>query len=198
MSAVITLSDARARGVALPAGDTVAQDIIDEQEAWLTRRIGLLTGARTETFYVGLGETQGKLSLSRYTDAVEVSDNGVALDAARVTLIDRGSAVLLSRSELSPWWQGPFVEVTYSPNDEDEVRRALYDLCALAVSLATPHTSEQIGSYSYSGGGFGATAATRAQIASSLLPKRDPATSVVARPGRVSADDPVINRAEPR
>jgi len=73
---MITLVEARDRGIELPADDVVAQDIIDEQEAWLARRIGPLEGPRTETFYVGVAATYGKLGLRRYTDLVTIVDGG--------------------------------------------------------------------------------------------------------------------------
>jgi hypothetical protein len=76
----ITLADARARGISLPSDDDVAQDIIDEQAAWLARRIGLLEGERTETFYVGLSATHGTLGLRRPTDTVVLTDAGATVN----------------------------------------------------------------------------------------------------------------------
>jgi hypothetical protein len=194
---VITLSEARARGIPLPADDAVATDIIEEQEAWLARRIGLLEGSRTETFRVGLGETSGKLGLARPTDAVSVVDGGATLAGDRTRLIDSGTALILADTVLTPWWSGPYVTVTYEPSDELEVRKALFDLLALAATPLEKHTSEQIGAYSYSGGGATGLAAARGVIVSSLKPRRDPMTVIRAVSRRVSADDPVINRAEP-
>lgn len=203
MSTVL-LSEARARpGISLPADDLVAQDIIDEQEAWLARRVGQLTGSRTETFFVGLSATHGKLALGRYTDAVAVADNGVTIDPSRIVLIDSGSAVLLGPAELTPWWQGPYVGVTYEPNDLDLVRKAIFDLLALTSTPVSGLSSEQIGSYSYSTGQAGGSAVAstiqaRALIASALLPKRDQLGVIRAVSRRVAADDPVINRPEAR
>jgi hypothetical protein len=194
---VITLGEARARGIPLPADDVVAQDIIDEQKAWLVRKLrGPLEGSRTETFHVGYGRTTGKLALARYTDAVTVTDGGSALAASQFRLVDSGSAIERLETGSSLWWTGPYVAVLYAPNDEDEVRRVLFDLVALAATPAEAHSSEQIGAYSYSGGGVATRAASRAVLAASLIPKRDPLVSMVAVSRRLAIEDPVINRAE--
>ena len=195
---MITLSEARARpGIQLPADDAVAQDIIDEQEAWLARRIGPLEGSRTETFRVGLGATSGKLGLRRPATSVSVIDGTTTLGSDKWRLIDSGASLILADTVASPWWTGPYVAVTYEPNDELEVRKALFDLVALAAQPFEKHTSEQVGAYSYSGGGAAGLAAARGVIVSSLLPKRDAMTVIRSVSRHVSADDPVINRAEP-
>ena len=195
---LVTLEECRARpGIQLPADDGVAQDIIDEQEAWLARRIGTLVGDRTETFRVGLGGTSAKLGLARPTDSVTVVDGTVTLDASRTALVDHGASLIIADVELTPWWNGPYVRVTYEPSDELEVRKALFDLIALAGSPIEKHKSEQIGAYSYSGGGVQGLTAARGVIVSSLLPKRDPLAVLTAVSRRVRAGDPVINRAEP-
>jgi hypothetical protein len=194
---VITLEEARARGIALPADDAVAQDIIDEQEAWLARKLrGPLEGSRTETFHVGYNRTTGKLALARYTDAVTLTDGGVSVAADQFRLVDHGSAIERLETASSLWWTGPYVGAVYTPNDEDEVRRVLFDLVAIAATPAEAHTSEQIGAYSYSGGGVASRHASRAVLASSLIPKRDPLVSLVAVSRRLDIEDPVINRAE--
>ncbi len=193
---LITLEEARARGVALPADDTAAQDVIDEQEAWLARRIGLLVGERTETFYVALSATSGKLGLARFTDSVDVTDGGVAVDPDLLRLIDRGSAIVYAYAAARRWWTGPYVAATYTPNDETEVRGALFSLFALAVQPVNGYQSEQIGSYSYQRGtGSTSAAAARGVIVASLLPKHDPALTLESR-FRVLPSDPVINRPE--
>ena len=187
---LIVLAQARKRVPSLPSDATAAQQIIDEQEAWLARRLGgPLTGERTETFWVG-GRYRlrpeyatGKLSLSRFTDEVEVVDNGVAVAAANIRLIDRGSAIILGASVLSRWWTGPYVSVTYTPNDETEVKRVLYQLIAWEADPPTVLQGERIGSYSYTQ----ATSLTgikpsyaRASLVGDLVPRRDPLTSIIA------------------
>jgi len=196
---VITLFEARARGIsALPVDDTAAQQILDEQEAWLARRIGPLEDERTETFYVGLRVTHGKLGLARYTAEVELTDGGTAVDEADFRLIDNGSAVIQTFTRTRRWWKGPYVTATYEPNDDDEVRRALFDLVALAAAPVGPYNSESIGDYSYSHGlpGTQTDAQIRAALVSSLLPKRDAALTISAVSRRLGYGDPVVNRTE--
>ena len=194
---MITLAEARARGIALPANDDAAQDIIDEQAAWLARKLrGPLDGVRTETFHVGYTQTTGKLALARYTDAVTITDGGGSVAADQFRLVDAGSGIERLETGSSLWWTGPYVAVTYRPSDEDEVRRVLFDLVALSAAPVEAHTSEQIGAYSYSGGGAGNRLASRAVLASSLIPKRDPLVSIPAVSRRLNIEDPVINRAE--
>lgn len=196
---LIALEDARARGVPLPADDDVAQDIIDEQEAWLAARIGLLVGERAETFYVGLAQSHGKLGLARFTDEVDVTDGGAAVGVDLIRLIDRGSAIVQAYAAPSRWWTGPYVVATYEPNDELLVRSALYDILALSAAPPSAFQSEQIGAYSYQRGASGQASSATAQkaaIAAALLPKHD--SLVTLRAGRLlRAGDPVINRPEP-
>lgn len=201
MSTILDLTEARNRGIGLPADDTAAQNILDETEAWLARRIGLLEGERTETFYVGLQSVYGRLGLQRFTDAVDVVDANNAVDAAHVTLVDKGASLTRTYSSPSPYWTGPYVAVTYTPNDLLEVTSALYSLAALddrVTDSAGDITAETIGSYSYvKAAGFNQPTKRqqRAAIVASLLPKREQAVTLsVSR--KVRAYDPVINRAE--
>lgn len=196
---MITVAEARTRGIsALPTDDVTAQQIIDEQESWLARRIGPLEGERTETFYVGLSATHGKLALARYTDEVDVTDAGSDVDPSVFRLVDNGSAIVLSHSASTRWWRGPYVTAKYEPNDTNEVRRVLFDLVSLAAAPVGPYNSESIGDYSYSHGlpGSQTDAQTRAALVSSLLPKRDAAFSIQAVSRRLGYGDPVINRPE--
>lgn len=196
----ISLEDCRARGIGLPADDGAAQDIIDGEEAWLARRIGALVGARTERFFVGIGITIGKLGLRRYTDAVSLTDGGAVVNTATYRLIDLGSAVIHLYTSPNRIWTGPYVEATYTPNDEDEVRRVLFNLVALSAQPPSVFESEQIGSYSYRRGGASSAtltpAAQRAAWVSELLPKHDPLLTLYSA-RRTNASDPVINRREP-
>jgi hypothetical protein len=193
---VVTLEEARARAISLPADATAAQGVIDGEEAWLARKVGLLVGERTETFYVGLASTRGKLGLARYTDGVIVTDGGADVDASLFRLVDNGSAIHRAYASPSQWWTGPYVTAKYTPNDEAEVRRAIFDLLALAATPTTGYTSETMGSYSYTRPDVGATAAARAIIVASLLPRRDSLVNLsISR--RLTHDDPVINRPEP-
>lgn len=193
---MITVAEARARGIALPTDDDAAQGIVDEQEAWLARRIGPLDGARTETFYVGVAATHGKLGLRRCTDSVVVLDNGVAVTHFR--LIDDGAGIVHDYSAASQWWTGPYLTATYTPNDEDLVRGGIFDLCALAAQPLSALGSEKIGDYSYTNSlpGSPTVSQLKGAIVASILPKRDE-NYTLHMSRQLGAHDPVINRAEP-
>lgn len=196
---LVSIAECRNRGIGLPADDTSAQDIIDEQEAYLERKIGSLTGSRTETFYVGLSATHGKLGLARYTDTVTLTDGGAAVSDDFFRLIDNGAAVV--RTDVAParWWTGPYVVAVYEPNDEIAVRGVLFDLVALKARPTGSYQSERIGDYGYTRSipGGQTPESIRAGLASSLLPKRDQLATLYAVSRRLSYGDPVINRPEP-
>lgn len=148
---------------------SVVENIIDEEEAWLARRIGPLTGARTETFQDL--EPDAVLRLRRPTNAVTVTDDGDAL--TDVELRWRGTRVARTVGS----WVGD-VAVTYTPNDEQEVRRVLFDLIRLALtddgSATGAFQSESIGDYSYTLAEGGGVRASRERLVRSLLPPREP------------------------
>lgn len=183
---MITIEEARLRGITLPDDDSAAQDVVDEAEAWLAARIGPLDGERTETFWVGLGVSNGKLSLARYTDEVAVVDGGSAVDPDLVRLIDNGSAFRFGYPNGYRVWTGPYVEATYTPNDELLVRAALFGLVAIETSSSVgPFQSESMGAYSYSRGeGTSSPFATRGALVASILPRRPQMTTL--RLGRLS------------
>lgn len=196
---LVTIAQCRARGIALPADEVAAQDVIDEQEAYLARKIGPLTGLRTETFYVGLSATHGKLGLARYADEVVLTDGGSAVTTTHYRLIDNGAAVVRTDVAPSRWWVGPYVVAVYEPNDETAVRGVLFDLIALKAQPTGSYQSERIGDYGYTRSlpGGQTPESIRAGLASSLLPKRDQLATLYAVSRRVDYADPVINRAEP-
>lgn len=175
---VISVDEARARGINLPSDVDAAQGIIDEQEAWLTARIGPLTGMRTETFRVD-GSHDATLYLARHTDSVEVTDGASDLTLDDDYLLGNGHVTRVFGS-YGARWIGPTVDVTYEPS-EDEVRRVLFGLVGLASVVSGPYDSETIGAYSYSrGSGSGSVPAQRAALADSLVPRR-PATHTAHR-----------------
>jgi len=200
MSTILDLEDARARGLKLPADDGVAQDILDETEAKLAAAIGPLTGDRTETFYVGISRTDGKLGIARPTDEVAVTDGASLVDVDHYRLVDAGYAI--HRTYVSPqrYWTGPYVSVVYEPNDLLRVQSVLYDMAALAGEPMDDKNSERIGDYSYSRNVSGGPtrASIEATLISSLLPKRDPATTILAVSRRLLPSDAaqVINLPE--
>lgn len=144
------------------------QAVIDEQEAWLERRIGRLEGERTETF-VDVA-TDAVLRLRRPTDAVTVTDAGDAL--TDIALRWNGTRVI--RTDGS--WVGDIV-VSYVPNDELEVRAVLIELVRLAAaedgSGTGAYQSEDIGDYSYTLAD-GGVHATRERLVRRLLPRPEP------------------------
>jgi hypothetical protein len=201
VSDVLVLADARARGLALPSDNGVAQGILDEEEDWLARRIGPLTGLRTETFYVGYGAVHGKLALRRYTDEVTVTDGQTVVDTDHYRLVDNGAAFERTYLAAGSWWNGPYVSAAYEPNDITEVRKGLYALVGIALEgIDNPgqYQSETLGDYGYTRGtASGSTpAARRAGLVAGLLPKRDPLTTLYSVSRSVRPGDPVINRPE--
>lgn len=154
------------------------QELIDEEEAWLARRIGPLVGPRTELFRLPSG--YDILRLRRPTDAIiAATDNDVEVDVADLELRHNGWRV----TRASGIWLGN-VGLTYTPNDWYEVRRVVIDLVRGSIALAeqkageTAYDSERIGEYSYvRATGGRAPQAMRRGIMSSLLPPKEPSSS---------------------
>jgi hypothetical protein len=112
------------------------QAIIDREEAWLARRVGGLTGATEQTFL----PTGYTVMLQRTTDAVVVS----GVDPANVVLSE-GRYV-----SVAYWGSWPVV-ITYTPNDELEIKQAIIDLCRLTLTNS-PYNSESVDVHSYTRG----------------------------------------------
>lgn len=121
--------------------DDELQAIIDDEESWLAARIGPLAGSRSETFYAY--SVDAPLRLRRRVTTATVADDGTATD---VVVIDNGWAV---ESTLGAW-DGPVV-VTYTPDDEAEVRRVVLELVRLTLT-ETGYQSQRQGDYSYTKG----------------------------------------------
>lgn len=160
---LVVLADAQER-----AGESVTQDMIDEEEAWLTSQIGPLTGERTETYYLParLAGTIDALYLSRRTDAVDgFTGDGTALTEYR--LLD--GYVLERNHDSTETWSDPLV-VTYTPNDEELIKGVIYDLLVYR-SLPTNLQSVRIGAYSetYATGG-GSTDPVKAGLIGRVSP----------------------------
>jgi hypothetical protein len=114
-------------------------DVITREEAWLARRIGPLEGSRVELFAPTDGDE--KLLLARPALTVLVDD-----DSGAVTDYDLrgwGDVVRTAGS-----WSGE-VTVTYTPSDDDEVRRVLISLVRLTLGERA-FTAEAAQGYSYS------------------------------------------------
>jgi hypothetical protein len=139
---LVTLEEAQGR-----VGDAITQDQIDEVEEQLARLIGPLTGERTETF--PLDERNDfrlidGLYLSRYTDAVILTHDGDAMTAGTDYRLIGG--YLIDRISTSHTWTLPMV-ATYSPNDEESVRSAIYDWLTYSQT-PTGIQAIRIGAYS--------------------------------------------------
>lgn len=129
------------------------QSIIDREEKWLARKIGPLTGERVARYDV----SRGPLRLPRTTDAVEVA----GVDPSLVTLYPDGRTV-----GISPW---PYlaVEVTFTPDDEEEVRQAVIDLCRITLTTS-PYSSESSDGHTYSRA-YGSVDGYREAVAARLM-----------------------------
>lgn len=160
---LVVLADAQDR-----AGESVTQDMIDEEEAWLAVQVGPLTGERTETYYLPsrLAGTVDALYLSRRTDAVDAfTSDGSALTDYRLV-----SGYIVERNfDADESWDDPLV-VTYTPNDEDVVKGVIYDLLTFR-SLPTNLQSIRIGAYSetFATGSSGGAGAVRRSLLGKIL-----------------------------
>jgi hypothetical protein len=160
---LVVLADAQDR-----AGESVTQDMIDEEEAWLTVQVGPLTGERTETFYLPsrLAGTVDALYLSRRTDAVDAfTSDGSALTDYRLV----SGYIVEQHFDADESWDDPLV-VTYTPNDEDLVKGVIYDLLTYR-SLPTNLQSIRIGAYSetFATGLSGGAGAVRRALVGKIL-----------------------------
>jgi len=134
---VLSVDEARAL-ITTSLSDADLQDVIDREESWLTRKVGPLTGERTQFFVPEDGDEV--LRLTRHTSAVSIEDDDGAYSSASL----RGwSDVVPSSSDA---WTGQ-VEVTYTPDDEDEVKRAVLLLVRLQVN-ASAYAAESAGGFS--------------------------------------------------
>ena len=170
---VVTVAQVKAV-VSTDMSDADLEDVIAREEAWLARRIGPLAGEREQTCYLIDSDLDMPLYLTRPVDEVTVTDYDVELDPALVRLLANGTMV--ERADRG--WEGPIVVLTFTPNDELEVQRAVIELVRISVST-TPFESERIGEYSYSRGAGTAArtpALLREEIVRELLPLRGPRT----------------------
>lgn len=177
MSSLVSPDEVQARGIGLELSDEALQDVIDEVESWLARRIGPLTGERTETLYPRREDEW--LYLRRPADSITLDNAGTTVTAGEsignYRLLYSGSVVQLIGID---WYLnatgiglGP-VEVTYTPNDEAEVRGAIFDLIRLRQAEG-PYVSERIGEYSYQKAqSAGAMDTARNAVLQRLTPKR--------------------------
>jgi hypothetical protein len=164
---LLLLDEAQAAGIGAELDEAALQDAIDEEEAWLARKIGPLVGERTERFrltYITPLPTQ--VQLRRPTDSVEVEQDSTEVDMGGLDMLADGWVV--GRLPLGTRFTG-VLDITYTPNDELEVKRALKEL--LGLTLATQGSAglsaEVMGSYSYARGA-GTTTRLRRSIVRGL------------------------------
>lgn len=134
---VLSVAECRAL-VTTSLSDDDLQDIIDREESWLAHRVGPLTGERSQTFLTEDGDEV--LRLTRHTDSVTVEDDDGAYSLASL----RGWSDVLPAS--TDPWNGD-TTVTYTPDDEHDVRRAIVTLVRLTLS-ESGYQAESAGGYS--------------------------------------------------
>ena len=162
---LVSIAEVRAL-VQTGLSDADLQAVIDREEAFLARRVGLLSGPRTVTV---LRPTESTVfRLLRPATTATVTDNGVVTTVALIAerYIER----------VAGYWIGP-VAITYTPTDAAEVKRVVIELVRLALSGST-YASETIGDYSYTRDARDGAVPTvsRAGLIASLLPKSLPQT----------------------
>ena len=135
---MLSTDEARAL-ITTSLSDEDLADVIAREEAWLARRIGPLDGERVETF-ASVSGTEG-LRLSRPTDAVSVEDEAGSLPSAEVV----GWADVILDPDAGRGWSGD-VQVTYTPSDADEVKRALVTLVRLTLAESA-YSAQGAGGY---------------------------------------------------
>jgi hypothetical protein len=166
---VLLVDEALAANVGTELSGTALQDAIDREEAWLARRIGPLTGERTERFpLVHLRPGSHEVRLRRPTDAVEVLQDGVDITTSCELRHDGWRVALLPEGE---HFAAP-LEVTYTPNDELEVQGALLELLSLRLGTTTGGGLQQeiMGSYSYTRAAGSATRIRHSLVRNLLEP----------------------------
>ena len=183
---VLGMSEARAAGLGEDLSDDALQDAIDEEEAWLARRIGPLLGLRTQRFSLAyLRPTTSEVHLARPTildSSFAPTIDGTLLEAEGYELRP-GGWVLALLPEGTRY--GGILEVASVPSDENEVRRALKELLGLQLGKvgASGISMEQMGTYMYQRAPAGASARARASVVASLREPRG-ATSMRVLPSR--------------
>lgn len=117
--------------------DDDLEAVILREEDWLARRVGPLTGERVETFVTADGDEA--LMLMRRTLGVVVTDGSG--DVSAFELRGWGDVLRTSGS-----WSGD-VTVTYEPDDESEVKKALITLVRLTLNESA-YQAQSAGGYS--------------------------------------------------
>lgn len=158
MPEVLTIEEATARhklGGGMEPADL--REAIDDEERWLARLIGPLTGTLT---YTRPGGGYATIYLPRAVSSVDtVTDYGVTVDPSWYIVDGR---VIYAPGYL---WTGPIV-ITATLDDEAAVRLALVDLLRIRLG-GTAHQAESGNDYSYSD--QQTAAQRRADVVASLI-----------------------------
>ena len=137
---MLTTAEARAL-ITTSLSDSDLAAVIARQEAWLARRVGPLDGSRTETFITPAGTEVLQLARPAVAGSIVAVDEGGA-----VTDFDlRGWADVVRTS--GSWTTT--TEVSYTADDEAEVKEAIITLVRLAVT-ESGYQAEAIQGYSAS------------------------------------------------
>lgn len=168
---LLTTDEAVAAGIGSHLSAEALQAAINEEEAWLARKLGgaPLTGERTESFPLSyLRVRSHEVRLARPADPeadLEVLSDGTDIsDTVELRNGNRRVALVVAdgiASRISGAWA-----VTYTPGDELEVKRALKFLLAMTLGVqgGSGLQSEIIGSYSYTRAAGSATALRRSIV----------------------------------
>jgi hypothetical protein len=176
----LTPDDVREVIPGIPLLDGPLQELIDDEEAWLAARIGPLSGERAQVFREVRSVQNLRLQRPADTDYT-VEDNGVDVTADTFRL---RAGWRIGRT-LGTYWSIAYptsiVEVTYTPTDAADVRRAEFTLIRLALasygSVVEGVNQVTIGSFSYSlGTGSASPRQLRAALLRSLREPAEPET----------------------
>lgn len=155
-------TEAQAANIGLELSVEALQDAIDEEEAWLARRIGPLEGERTQRFPLsGLSPTSSEVRLRRPTAEIVATLDGVALTTVEL----RPDGYTVARLPEGTHYGG-IVAITYTPTDRLEVKRALRELLSLTLGMQASGglQAEIMGSYSYTRAAGSATRRRRSIV----------------------------------
>lgn len=189
---LLTVDELRAL-VSTSMDDETLQGVIDREEAYLASRIGPLVGERTQRFL--FYDHAGPLRLQRPTDAAVVSSTDGGTPITGTEVITGGWRVWRTPLDWPyPGTRDASLYATYTPNDEDNVKRVLVELCRMSIAPSSAVTaglrSETIGQYQYATDGgnanrSGSNGPTRGGLVRSL---RGPAYPMTTRVRSLSTD----------
>jgi|SRR6185369_11089752 len=166
---LLTTDEATGAGIGAQLATADLQAAINEEEAWLARKLGgaPLEGERTERFPLSyLRVRSHEVVVARPIDLAEtltvMSDGADISDTVEVR--GDGRHVALSIVDHIGYRITGAWEVTYTPGDLLEVKRALKALLGLSLGTTGGLSSEIIGSYSYTRAAGSATKIRRSIV----------------------------------